>query len=41
MLMKRQATLDDLEHVEGRAEIVNGRMLSCPAGGFPHIEGGK
>jgi Uma2 family endonuclease len=36
MLMKRDATLDDLEHVEGRAEIVNGEIVMRPPGGFAH-----
>jgi Uma2 family endonuclease len=36
MLMKRQATLDDLELVEGPAEIVNGKVVMKPRHGFPH-----
>ena len=36
MLMKRDATLDDLYLVEGRAEIVNGRIVMLDAGGFAH-----
>jgi Uma2 family endonuclease len=40
MLMKRQATLDDLEHVEGRAEIVNGKVVMKSGGGFPHTRAG-
>jgi Uma2 family endonuclease len=30
MLMKRQATFDDLERVEGLAEIVNGEIMLLP-----------
>jgi Uma2 family endonuclease len=41
MLMKRQATLDDLEHVEERAEIVNGEVVVVPGGGFPHMRAAK
>lgn len=41
MLMKRQATLDDLEHVEERAEIANGKVLLVPGGGFPHMRAAK
>ncbi len=36
MLMKREATFDDLYLVEGRAEIVNGRIVMLDAGGFAH-----
>jgi Uma2 family endonuclease len=36
MLMKRQATFDDLDHVEGRAEIVRGKVVLMPGVGFPH-----
>jgi Uma2 family endonuclease len=41
MLMKRQATLDDLEHVEARAEVVNGKVVVVPGGGFPHMRAAK
>jgi Uma2 family endonuclease len=38
MLMRtsREATFDDLCHVEGRAEIVNGRIVMLDADGFAH-----
>jgi Uma2 family endonuclease len=36
MLMNREATFDDLCLVEGRAEIVNGRIVMLDAGGFAH-----
>ena len=36
MLMNREATLDDLYLVEGRAEIVNGRIVMLDQGGFAH-----
>lgn len=36
MLMNRDATVDDLYLVEGRAEIVNGRIVMLDVGGFAH-----
>jgi Uma2 family endonuclease len=36
MLMKRQATFDDLEQVEGLAEIVNGEIMQLPPKDFRH-----
>jgi Uma2 family endonuclease len=36
MRMNRDATFDDLCLVEGRAEIVNGRIVMLDAGGFAH-----
>jgi Uma2 family endonuclease len=36
MLMHRDATIDDLYLVEGRAEIVNGKIVVLDVGGFAH-----
>jgi Uma2 family endonuclease len=36
MLMNREATFDDLCLAEGRAEIVNGRIVMLDQGGFAH-----
>jgi|EndMetStandDraft_3_1072993.scaffolds.fasta_scaffold47671_2 Uma2 family endonuclease len=36
MLMKRQTTFDDLDHVEGLAEIVNGEIVMLPPKDFRH-----
>lgn len=40
MLMKRQATLDDLEQVEGLAEIVNGEITMLPPRDSRHTRAG-
>src|ERR1700754_3362771 len=36
LMVNRDATFDDLHLVEGRAEIVNGRIVMLDAGGFAH-----
>lgn len=36
MLMKRQVTFDDLEQVDGLAEIVNGEIMLLPPKDFRH-----
>jgi Uma2 family endonuclease len=36
MLMKRQATFEDLEQVDGLAEIVNGEIMQLPPKDFRH-----
>ena len=33
---KREATIDDLRHVEGKAEIVNGELVLMSAAGYRH-----
>jgi Uma2 family endonuclease len=40
MLMKRKATFDDLEQVEGLAEIVNGEIMLLPPKDFRHMRAG-
>ena len=36
MAGKREATIDDLSHVEGKAELVNGELVLMSAAGRPH-----